>query len=317
MSFSYETKLELCRVPVRRQDCALAEACGVLLYCNTFQPGEVRVVTENPSFAARLPRLFQQAFRIRFDETPDAKQAGKQVFRLTDKGKLDGIDSALGCHSRQTPVLHINFALLEEEGCRAAFLRGAFFAGGSVTDPMKRYHLELSTSHAQVSRELEALLRDTGIPPKTLARNGSSISYYKQSRRIEDFLTFIGAPEAAARVRSAKQEKRLRNEVNRRMNCDNANLDKSVEASREQAEAIRRLRERGELAKLSDKLQQTAALRLEYPELPLSELAEEFDPPVTKSCLNHRMRKLLELAGQDNRRQTEGQDDRGQKEGTA
>ena len=95
---------------------------------------------------------------------------------------------------------------------------------------------------------------------------------------------------------SAKDEKRLRNSVNRRLNCDTANVDKSVEASREQAEAIRKLRAAGLLETLSDKLQMTAALRLEYPELSLSELAEEFDPPVTKSCLNHRLRKLMELA---------------------
>ena len=104
---------------------------------------------------------------------------------------------------------------------------------------------------------------------------------------------------------TAKDEKRLRNSVNRRLNCDTANVDKSVEASREQTEAIRKLRDCGRLELLSDKLQLTAALRLEYPELSLSELAEEFDPPVTKSCLNHRLRKLTELAGSPEIRERE------------
>ena len=98
------------------------------------------------------------------------------------------------------------------------------------------------------------------------------------------------------RIMSTKLEKGLRNSVNRRLNCDSANLDKAVEASRSQGEAIRKLETAGRLDQLPDKLRQTAALRLEFPELSLSELAEEFDPPVTKSCLNHRLRKLVELA---------------------
>ena len=186
--------------------------------------------------------------------------------------------------------------MLEEDCCRAAFLRGAFFAGGSVIDPRKRYHLELMTSHAQVGRELEALLRELDFPSKALTRNGAFITYFKRSGEIADFLRLIGAPDAAKRLLTAQAEKRLRNSVNRRLNCDTANVDKSVEASREQTEAIRKLRAAGRLETLSDKLQLTAALRLEYPELSLSELAAEFDPPITKSCLNHRLRKLTELA---------------------
>ena len=321
MSFSSETKQELCRVPVRKLCCARAEAYGILLYCNTFHASEARIITGNPDLAERLPKLFKKAFQIQFDDAPDLKSPGdisrdapdlkspenildlksqenaanlKRVFKLTDRAKLRRVMNILG--SERSPALHINFALLEENCCRAAFLRGAFFAGGSVTDPVKRYHLELTTSHAQVGRELEALLREVGYPPKNVMRSGSFVSYYKQSDQIEDFLTMVGAPVSAMRVMTAKLEKDLNNKINRRINCDSANLDKSVEASREQTEAIRKLRDADMLKNLSNKLQTTAALRLEYPELSLSELAEEFDPPVTKSCLNHRMRKLIELA---------------------
>ena len=296
MSFSFETKQELCRVPLRKLCCARAEAYGILLYCNTFQPGEIRIITENPLFAARLPKLFHRAFHLRFDTLPEPDAPGKYVFRFTSPEKLRRVTSVLGYEPRQTPVLHINFAMLEEDCCRAAFLRGAFFAGGSVIDPRKRYHLELMTSHAQVGRELEALLRELDFPSKALTRNGAFITYFKRSGEIADFLRLIGAPDAAKRLLTAQAEKRLRNSVNRRLNCDTANVDKSVEASREQAEAIRKLRAAGRLETLSDKLQLTAALRLEYPELSLSELAAEFDPPITKSCLNHRLRKLTELA---------------------
>ena len=296
MSFSYETKLELCRLPLEKFCCARAEACGILLHCNTFHAAEVRVITENPAFAARLPPLFQSAFRLRFDALPDPSQPGKRVFRLTDREKLRYIAGVLGHEQAQSPALHINFALLEEDCCRAAFLRGAFFAGGSVTDPRKRYHLELDTSHAQVGREMEVLLRDLDYAPKNLLRNGSFVTYFKQSSQIANFLSFIGAPGAAKNVLHAKAEKGVRNSANRRTNCDTANLDKTVEASQEQMEAIRKLRAASRLQELSDKLQITAALRLEYPELTLSELAAEFDPPVTKSCLSHRLRKLTELA---------------------
>ncbi len=298
MSFSFETKNELCRLPVQRRCCAQAEAYGILLYCHTFSSSEVRIITENPNFAARLPRLFQRAFDLRFDRQPDPnrEEAGKMVFQITEREKLDHIIDLLGYAPRQSLALHINFAMVEEECCRASFLRGCFFAGGSITDPSKRYHLELTGSHLQASRELEVLLRESGYPPKSVTRNGSVVTYFKQSDQIEDFLTLIGAPVAAMHIMSTKLEKGIRNSVNRRLNCDSANLDKAVEAAQSQGAAIRRLEAAGRLKDLPDKLRETAALRLEYPELSLSELAETFDPPVTKSCLNHRLRKLVELA---------------------
>ena len=298
MSFSFDTKNELCRLPLQRRCCAQAEAYGILLYCHTFSSSEVRIITENPNFALRLPRLFQRAFDLRFDRQPDPDrgEGGKMVFQITEQGKLDHIINLLGYNPRQSLALHVNFAMVEEECCRAAFFRGCFFAGGSITDPSKRYHLELTSSHLQASRELEVLLRESGYPPKSVTRNGSAVTYFKQSDQIEDFLTFIGAPAAAMRIMSTKVEKGIRNSVNRRLNCDSANLDKAVEAAQSQGAAIRRLEAAGRLKELPDKLQETAALRLAHPELSLSELAEAFDPPVTKSCLNHRLRKLVELA---------------------
>ena len=296
MSFSFDTKNELCRLPVQRLCCARAEAYGILLYCNTFNPTEIRIITENPNFAARLPKLFHRAFGLRFDRQPEPGAPGKMVFQITDPQKLSHIIDLFGYSREQSLVLHINFALLEEDCCRASFLRGVFFAGGSITDPLKRYHLELTTSHAQASRELEVLLRECGYPPKSLSRSGSFITYFKQSDQIEDFLTLIGAPVAAMNIMSAKLEKDLRNSVNRRINCDSANVDKAIEAAQEQLEAIRRLRAADRLDQLPEKLRQTAALREANPEMTLSELAAEFDPPVTKSCLNHRLRKILELA---------------------
>ena len=131
------------------------------------------------------------------------------------------------------------------------------------------------------------------------ARIESAVTYFKQSDHIEELLTRIGAPAAAMEVMAAKVEKEMRNTVNRRVNCDAANVDKAVAASREQVEALTRLTDAGIVATLPVKLQEVAVARLLQPELSLSELAETFDPPLTKSCLNHRMRKLMELAGKE------------------
>ena len=301
MSFSYDTKNELCRLQIQRQCCARAEAYGILLYCNTFSPREVRIITENPQFAGRIPKLFHKAFGLKFDRVPEPEQTGKLIFQMLEQKKLDHIINALGYDPQQNTALHINFGILEDECCRAAFLRGVFFAGGSITDPLKSYHLELNTSHRSVSLEMDALLQDTGFQPKDVRRNGGFITYFKQSEHIEDFLTLIGAPVAAMKIMTAKMEKEVTNRVNRRLNCDSANLTKTVSAAQEQLEAIRLLEEANMLENLPDKLRETASLRLQNPELTLTELAEEFIPPLTKSCLNHRLRKLQSLARELNK----------------
>ena len=299
MSFAYDVKAELCKAPLSRGCCAVAEGCGVLLYASAFSAGEVRIVTENDEFAARLPRLFQKAFGVKFDELPEEKKGGKLVLRIMREDKLDAIWRALGYDRRAHFALHLNFALLEEECCRAAFLRGAFLSGGSVTDPQKRYHLELATSHVQAGREVEALLRDMGFEPKNVMRQGSFVTYFKSSEHIADLLTLIGAPGRALEIVSAKIEKEMRNTVNRRVNCDAANLDKTVMAAYEQVEAFTRLTESGAIGELPVKLQEVAVARLLQPELTLSELAATFDPPLTKSCLNHRIRKLMKIAKEE------------------
>ena len=293
MSFSSDAKAELCRVPLTRRCCARAEAYGVLLYAGSFSPTEVRIVTESEDFAARLPKLFQKAFGVRFD----AQESGsKSIFRITDGQKLAVILEALGYDPDQHYALHVNFALLEEECCRASFLRGAFLAGGSVTDPLKRYHLELATPHLQAGREVEALLRDMGYEPKNVQRQGNGVTYFKQSDHIEELLTRIGAPAAAMEVMAAKVEKEMRNTVNRRVNCEAANVDKTVDAALEQRRAIQILRKSGALDELTSKLQEAAQLREAHPELSLSQLAALCDPPVTKSSLSHRLRKLIQLS---------------------
>ncbi len=297
MSFCAQVKQELCKLPPSRSCCAVAESYGVLLFCNTFSPRSVRIVTESRDFAQRLPRLFQKAFGLTFDQMPESDQ-GKQIFTVDDARKIRHIYDVFGLEAATNVALQVNLGILEEDCCRAAFLRGAFMAGGSVTDPEKRYHLELATSHLRVSREVRTLMDEMGFAPKCIDRAGSHVLYFKQSDLIEDFLTTLGAPVCAMGVMEAKVEKDLRNGVNRRVNCETANLGKAVDAAQEQLAAIRRLEERGLFQDLPDKLRQTAQLRRENPEATLLELAQSMDPPVSKSAINHRMRKLIELSKQ-------------------
>lgn len=295
MSFSSEVKRELCKQGISRKCCAQAEAYGVLLYCNTFHSREVRIITESPYLKKRLPVLFRKAFKVQFDEVP-AQEEGKGTFLIQDPEKLRRIFEAYGHEMDSAPSIHVNFAVLEEEHCRMAFLRGAFLAGGSVTDPEKSYHLELVTSHYYVSREMLVLLREAGFEAKETTRKSNYITYFKQSEHIEDLLTAIGAPLAAMEIMTSKLERDLRGSVNRRVNCDSANLDKTVAAAQNQIDAIHQLKEQGAWSSLPEKLRETAELRVNNPELTLSQLAELFQPPISKSALNHRLRKLVEEA---------------------
>ena len=296
MSFSSNVKAELCKDSLSKKSCAVAEGYGVLLYCNTFSSTEIRIITESRDFAARLPRLFKKAFGITFDQEPAAHDRGKLQFAISSEDKISRIFETLQMDLKASLTLHVNFGMLEEEAECMAYLRGAFLAGGSVTDPAKRYHLEMTTSHYKVSRETCALLIECGFSPKELSRGGNNILYFKQSDDIEDCLSASGAQVSAMGVMEAKVEKDLRNGVNRRVNCETANLTKVVDASMGQMAAIRALEGAGELDKLPGKLRETALLRRENPEATLQELAAMLNPPITKSAINHRMRKLLELA---------------------
>ena len=295
MSFCSKAKAELCKIPISKTCCAVAESYGVLLFCNTFSPTSIRIVTESRDFAQRLPKLFQKAFSLKFDQTPETEQ-GKQIFSMDDPRKIHRIYDIFGLEATTTVALQVNLGILEEDCCRVSFLRGAFMAGGSVTDPEKRYHLELATSHLRVSREVKHLMEEVGFAPKCVTRAGSHVLYFKQSDQIEDFLTTLGAPVCAMGIMEAKVEKDLRNGVNRRVNCETANLGKAVDAAQEQLAAIRRLKERGLYEELPQKLKETAQLRQDHPEATLLELSQMQDPPVSKSAINHRMRKLMELS---------------------
>ncbi len=296
VSFSGSAKAEICRVIPQKICCALAECFGILLFCNSFGFDGIRIITESREFSQSLPRLFKKAFNLTFDSQPEVEAPGKLVFQITDEKKIRVIMEAFGFDRRDTVSLHVNLPIVEEDCCKASFLRGAFLAGGSVTDPEKGYHLEITTTHQSVVRETYALMEEVlGFYPKVAKRGGGQVLYIKQSDQISDCLTYLGAPVAAMGIMEAKLEKELNNKVNRRCNCDDANTSKVVEAAQEQLAAIRVLREAGLLEHLPQKLLQAAAAREEHPEASLTELAAMMEPPITKPAMNHRLKKLVDM----------------------
>ncbi|MBS1419796.1 MAG: DNA-binding protein WhiA [Clostridia bacterium] len=298
MSFSSDAKAELCQAKTDRKCCAVAECYGVLLYCNTFSAREIRIITASGGFAARLPKLLRRGFGLRFDSLPDAG-TGKKTLIINDRDKLARIFSAFGSEPEGSLSHHINFGVIEEDCCRTAFVRGAFLAGGSVTDPEKRYHLELATPHRSVSREMFSVLLDMGFSPKETQRSGNSLLYFKKADLIADFFTSLGAPVAAMNVMTAKVDKEMRNTVTRQINCDSANADKTVAAAQEQMAAIRRIVRSYGLDALPEPLKDAALLRITNPEASLADLARLSCPAVTKSCLSHRLKKIMSLAPED------------------
>lgn len=298
MSFSSDAKAELCQSRADKKCCAVAESYGVLLYCSTFSAQEIRIITASAELAARLPRLFKKAFSLSFDILPK-EGSGKKSLIINGKDKLESIFSAFGADIDATLTHHLNYGVIEEECCRTAFVRGAFLAGGSVTDPEKNYHLELATPHHSVSREMFSLLLDMGFSPKETRRGANSLLYFKKADAIADFFTKLGAPVTAMKVMTAKVDKEMRNTVTRQINCDSANADKTVAAAQEQLEAIRRIAGKYGLDALPEQLKQAALLRITNPEASLADLARLSYPPVTKSCLSYRLKKIISFQPED------------------
>ena len=296
MSFSSDAKAELCTQRPDRKCCAVAESYGVLLYCNTFSAQEIRIITASRDFAARLPRLFKRAFSLSFDLLPPENATGKSSFVISEPEKIKRIFDTYGAEVDSTLSHHVNFGVLEEDCCRASFIRGAFLAGGSVTDPEKRYHLELATPHHSVSRETYSVLLDMGFSPREAERGGNSLLYFKQADAIADFFTTIGASNTAMGIMTAKVEKDMRNTITRRVNCDSANADKVVNAAQEQLDAIRFIVKEYGIDSLPEPLKDAALLRIANPEASLADLARLSYPPVTKSCISHRLKKIMSIA---------------------
>ncbi len=189
--------------------------------------------------------------------------------------------------------------ILEKNCCKRAFLRGLFLSGGSFTDPEKVYRAELYCSFEALSAFAVSILREFGIQAKTVVRNGKHVVYLKDGNQSADFLAVVGANRSLLELENIRVLKDVRNHVNRSVNCETANLQKTVSAGVSQLRDIERIRRGRGLDALPDALREVAVLRMQHPEATLLELAALCDPPVGKSGINHRLRRLHELAEEE------------------
>ena len=296
MSFSTEVKNELCRVSMQRVCCTRAEAYGALLHASAFSHKEIRLNTENAAVARRLQALLQRAF---FVACEPQRVGQKHQLIITGAEQIGRIFDALGYDRKSHITYHLNRNVLEEDCCIASFLRGAFLMAGTVAGPDKKSHLELKTARQSLAGEETSLLLDLGLSPKQMRRGSAHILYFKDGTSVEDFLTRIGAPRAAMELMEAKVEKNIRNTINRQVNCETANLVKAADASARQIAAIRAVLDAHGEEGFPENLRETVRLRLEYPTDSLAELAQRFDPPISKPGLSHRLKKITEFASKE------------------
>lgn len=296
MSFSQKVKAELCAQPMEKRCCILAESYGILLFANVFRADEIRLITQSEALARRAESLFSLAFGIRVPVLHNAEN-GRYILKIGDATSVFRVFDTLDLDPDVTGI-RLNEALVEQPCCQGAFLRGAFLSGGSVADPDTRYHLEFSTPYRSFCDALVCMLARLSLTPRVTMRAGKSMIYFKRSEAIEEILTRAGAHQAALAFMQSKVVKEVRNSVNRYVNCETANISKTVEAARVQTQAIRKLSESGRLDALPEVLRLTAQFRLENPEASLSALGNMFSPPVNRATLNYRLKKLLELSGE-------------------
>ena len=296
MSFATKLKDELCKDVPEQESSIHALLYGFLLFSHKFSADEISFsVVHEPTarlFAEALATHCGISAKIIFHERARGTLYKVSIEKASERRKV--LDAFY--HMPKEPTLRINRANIENEEDVSYFLRGAYLVCGSLTDPHKEYHLEFGVSYMNLCKDLLALVGEVLEQPKSTIRRGSYIVYYKESENIEDMLTYIGATMSSLEMMNIKIEKDIKNRVNRRMNCDNANMDKTLNASLQQVEDINYIFENAGESYLPDELLQVAKLRIENPEMSLRELCESVEPPLSRSGINHRLKKIGEIA---------------------
>ncbi len=289
-----QVKKEMCKTQ-ESMCCTLSELYGICLFASEFSSRVIKIVTENETFAKRVIYDFWRVFSMEISFEKHAK-SNKLICKIEDEKSIKIIFSELGYDFKEHVSYRLNRNIIEDDCCKISFLRGVFLSSGIVIDPKKEYHLEIVSTHKSLSREIIALMLDMERSPKITERKGNSVIYFKDSNQIEDFLTMLGASNSAMDIMEAKVEKDLRNRVNRKVNCETANLSKTIEASANQCKVIKRVIDKNGIESFPDNLIETVKLRLENPIASLAELANLSNPPCSKSGLSHRMRKIMTIA---------------------
>ena len=306
MSFSSEVKEELSEQIASGRHCRLAETAAILSLCGKIVITEndrycVKIQTENLAVARKYFTLLRKTFNIRAEvsvrKSREVRFYSVIVSKDSEARRLLGetclLDEDGNVSECMSPMHH---RLLRQNCCRRAFIRGAFLAVGSVSDPEKSYHFEIVCTVPEKARQLQELLASYDVDAKVVLRKRHYVVYIKEGSQIVELLGLMGAHISLMQLENVRIVKEMRNSVNRKVNCETANLNKTVSAAVRQAEDIRYIQEKIGLDKLPMDLEETARLRLEHTEASLKELGDMLSPKVGKSGVNHRLRKLSQIA---------------------
>ncbi len=307
MSFSSDTKLEIIKNEISKECCATSELLAIVCFGGTVVKKEagyvLQINTENAKIARRMYNLIKFIFNINakinvykktvktstYTVLVDDEKHIKQIlvrFNLIEKN--DSIDTFLS--------FKISDKLVDRICCKKSFIKGAFLMSGSVNNPEKNYHLEFVTHRFNITNDFTKILSDMDLEPKSIIRKSNYVLYFKSSEMISDVLTVIGAVNAVWDIQNIKIVKEIRNNSNRVYNFEDANMNKTIDASTKQRMSIEKIRDAGKMDDLPPTLKEIALLRLENSECSLKELGEMLTPPISKSGVNHRLRKLQEIA---------------------
>jgi len=318
LSFSSVVKNELCRLENVDNCCMISELAAAICLNGTAAPVtgggfNIRIVTENAAFARRvfsnIKKLFGINPEVTIRKSRKLKKHVSYILYITPSIGSQKILDATGVtvntlSGTQTPELSVKIeSLLKNKCCSKAFLRGAFLAGGSISDPEKTYHLELTSRTRTQAQEIKKILNSFDLNARIIKRKGSYVTYLKEGENIVDFLNIAGAHLALMELENIRILKDMRNNINRIVNCETANLEKTVNASLRQVENIRYIEKNIGFNKLPPGLREIAELRLKYSDASLAELGQLISPALGKSGVNHRLRKLDQIA-EKHRKQT-------------
>lgn len=297
MSFSSEVKNELTSL-VSSNCCYKAETFAMLIFGRSFRPAEISLMTESKNVAEH----YCASVRYFTGVTPSVQcsEAGNYKVTVSDRADRMKILDFFGYTGKEL-ALRINLANLEqtnEDCCSRAFLRGAFLVCGSVTDPEKDYHIEFSVAKAKLCDDLMQIIGDLGIKAKKIIRNNSYVVYSKEAETVEYFIGTMGANKAFLQVMQTRAVKDIKNQINRRSNFESANMSRSIEAGLKQVSLIESILKKITLDDMTDDLSALCSLRLENPDLSLDELGKLMNPPLSRSAVSRRFKKLEKIASE-------------------
>ncbi|MCI5515420.1 MAG: DNA-binding protein WhiA [Oscillospiraceae bacterium] len=294
MSFSSQVKNELVKIEYESYCCKKSLLYGMTLFSKEFSYRGCMFQTENENIVMLYKRLLKELCNI--DTNISVSPSGKNYsIVVEDKAIATKIFTFFG-HDKSDTNLKVNFSNFQCPRCQNAFLAGAFLSCGTVSSPEKDYHLEFIVPFLNLTKSFITFLQEMELNPKLTNRKGYNIIYFKVSEQIEDCLYMMGASVAMFDMMNVKIVKEIRNSANRKANCETANIEKMVRAASPQIAAILKIKDKRGLSSLPEPLEQMALIRLENPDSSLQELAEMFDPPLSKSGANHRLKRLVEIA---------------------